>query len=118
MRMNDQQRAMITALSKCSFGAGSWDKRFVRDLAFKLRADPKADLSPRQEWALRQTYYRYRKQVGQPEMQKPKDYDTPPAIKVIERKNGDIIICAKLDVSRAMAEDLERLKDWNEGKAR
>lgn len=116
--MTDEQRAMIAALERCTMSPGSWDKRFSRDLFFQAKADPKMELSPRQEWALRRTYYRYRRQHHHPDMAKPDDYDSPPVVEKVKQPDGNVIVCVRPSVSNAMAEELERLKAWNEGKAR
>lgn len=111
--MTDEQRRMLAELRTCTFGVGSWDKRFVRDLA---GSPADYELTPRQEWALRRTYYRYRVQCGRPDLPKPADYDTPPVVEKVKQPDGDVIVCVKPSVSRKMAEELEKLKRWNEGK--
>lgn len=68
--MTEQQQRWIAELSRCSFYPGSWDKRFVRDMA-TLPADK--ELTERQAAALLRTAWRYRKQRGDPNMARPND---------------------------------------------
>jgi hypothetical protein len=67
-KMTDQQQRWIEELSHCSFYPGSWDKRFVRDLA---TFPPEQELSEKQAAALARVAWRYRKQRGEPGMAKP-----------------------------------------------
>ena len=57
--MTDAQREMVTALQRCSFLPGSFDKRFVRDVAAQER-----DLTVRQDECLRGLAHKYRRQIG------------------------------------------------------
>lgn len=68
--MTDQQRKWIQELTRCTFQPGSWEKRFVRDLA---ALSPYDVLTERQAAALHRTAYRYRKQRGNPGMPRPDD---------------------------------------------
>lgn len=71
--MTDEQQKWIRELETCSFLPGSWEKRFVRDLA---TFPPEKELTQRQAAALRRTAWRYRKQRGEPNMARPNDpYD-------------------------------------------
>jgi len=73
--VNDEQMHMVKALRKCQFMPGSFEKRFVADMTYH---DIAKELSPRQDWFLRRTYWRYRKQIGH-SGEKPDDFDSPPA---------------------------------------
>lgn len=113
--MSDQHRAMLYALNGCSFGVGSFEKRFVRDLA---SAAVTIELSPRQDWYLRRTYYRYRKQIGH-NSPRPADYDSPPVKKTtlteLERDGVDNL-AAYLKPSRLekrQAQERAKLEAWN-----
>lgn len=65
--MNDQQRRWLDQLSGCTFLPGSWDKRFVRDLAGTDR-----ELTAKQAAAIERLAYKYRRQRRDPNMPKPK----------------------------------------------
>lgn len=67
--MTEQQQRWIAELSRCTFLPGSYDKRFVRNLA---AYSPDRELTPRQANALHQMAYRYRRQRGDPTMPQPK----------------------------------------------
>ncbi len=119
--MTDQQFAMLAALISCTFGTGSREKRFVRDMASQSK---EYELTARQDWYLRRIYYRYRVQLGQPDMAKPADFHEPPlpvsGAELARREaKGQILVCrAPVSADRQRAADLERLQAWNEGKAR
>ena len=66
--MTDQQQKWIQELARCIFQPGSWEKRFVRDLA---TMPPEKELTEKQAAALHRTAYRYRKQRGDPNMARP-----------------------------------------------
>lgn len=89
--MTDQQRKWIEELSHCSFYPGSYDKRFVRDLASQPRDK---ELTEKQAAFLERIAWRYRKQRGDPNMARPEGS------------------WSERDVTR----DQEKLKAWNEGK--
>lgn len=89
--MTDQQAEWIGQLSRCRFQPGSWDRRFVRDLASFPREQ---ELTEKQAAALARLAWRYRKQRGEPQMARPHAAVQP------------------------TTEDLQRLADWNEGKPR
>lgn len=57
-RVTPQQAEALKALGRCRFGAGSYDKRFVRDL------QDAPELTQRQGEELARLVYRYRKQLG------------------------------------------------------
>src|SRR5690554_5643285 len=108
---------MIEALSRCVYQPGSYDKRFVADMFARTRIAPDAELSPRQDWFLRRTFYRYRRQTGNEHLQKPADYHEPPAdsrpmveLSVKQAANGDILVCRKRGLPDAQrAAELQRL---------
>lgn len=122
--MTDEQRQMIERLARCRFGVGSFAKAFVTDLHWQAKHTPDKVLTPRQDWYLRRLYYNYRRQLRQPHMPKPADYHTPPPDKrtdplVAREARGEIIVCRQpAGADRKRAEELERLKNWNEGKPR
>lgn len=68
--MTDQQQKWIAQLSTCAFYPGSWEKRFVRDLA---TFPPEQELTEKQAAALHRTAWHYRVQRGEPHMEKPND---------------------------------------------
>jgi hypothetical protein len=51
----------LQCLRLCTFGVGSWDKRFVRDVSTLGEYDL---LTPRQEESVERLAYRYRKQLA------------------------------------------------------
>jgi hypothetical protein len=114
-----EQKRMIEALSGCRFGVGSFDKRFVRDMAFVLAHKPETELTLRQEWFLRRTFWRYRRQLRQPNMPKPDDYDTPPikpsTVAEIEREGLEDTAkwLRPSALERRQMRDRERLARWN-----
>ena len=66
--MTDEQYKLLQRLAGCTFLPGSWEKRFVRNLS----AEPKDyELSAKQLAALERLHYRYRRQLGEPDMLKP-----------------------------------------------
>jgi hypothetical protein len=58
--MDDSQAQKINLLSRCVFQVGSYDKRFVRNLA-GLSTD--VELTPKQAHLLEQIFHRYRRQI-------------------------------------------------------
>jgi hypothetical protein len=52
---------MLQGLRRCTFMPGSWDKRFVRDLASKPED---AELTEKQQEWVEKMAYKYRRQVG------------------------------------------------------
>ena len=84
--MTEQQQTWIAELSRCSFYPGSYDKRFVRDLA---TYPPDKELTEKQAAFLHKLAWRYRKQRGD---------------KGIQRPAGTV------------EEEQVKLKAWNEGK--
>jgi hypothetical protein len=114
--VTDQQRAMLYALNGCTFGVGSFEKRFVRDLE---HAPATLELTPRQDWYLRRTYWRYRKQIGH-KSPRPADYDSPPekpsTIAEIERNGYGIAAWLKPSgIEKRQARDRAKLEAWNKG---
>lgn len=59
--MTRAETLIVEALSLCRFMAGSWDKRFVRNLSNHNFHEP---LTPRQSAALWRVAYRFREQVS------------------------------------------------------
>jgi hypothetical protein len=118
--VTDEQQAQLYALNGCTFGVGSFDKRFVRDLA----AAPKdTELTERQDWYLRRTYYRYRKQIGH-KAPRPADYDAPPekhsTIEELEREDLDSMAdyLKPTQLEKRQARERMKLEAWNGGKAK
>lgn len=64
--MTEEQKGKITALRKCTFVAGSYDKRFVRDMTSVLDSKDADtyELSEKQSAFLDKIFYRYRRQHG------------------------------------------------------
>lgn len=85
--MTEQQQRWVAELSHCSFYPGSYDKRFVRDLA---SYPPDKALTEKQAAFLHKLAWRYREQRNDAGMQAP---PLPPS-----------------------ATDVEKLHAWNEGK--
>lgn len=94
--MTDLDYRTIQALARCSFQPGSWVKRFVRDLASYPREKA---LSKKQQAALARTAWHYRKQLSKH------------GIAVTERPAG-----VGPDPEAANQRELQKLRDWNEGK--
>ncbi len=66
--MTEEQFRLIKRLNQCRMLPGSWDKRFIRSLG----ALPiKAELTFCQEAQLNRMHYRYRVQLGEPNMPHP-----------------------------------------------
>lgn len=59
--MHSDHYQALKALSRCTFYPGSWDKRFVRDMA---ALGPYDLLTPKQEQNIERLTYCYRKQLG------------------------------------------------------
>lgn len=53
----------ISALRKCTFLPGSYDKRFVRDVGSCLDNMPEKELTERQVTYIKTLYHKYRKQI-------------------------------------------------------
>lgn len=60
--MTDQEWTMTMALSRCVMLPGSFQKRFVRDIADNYQAHDRS-LSDKQRAYLSKLYYSYRKQI-------------------------------------------------------
>lgn len=89
--MTAQQQKWIAQLSRCTFLPGSFDKRFVRDMADLGIYDV---LTEKQALCLHRLAYHYRKQRGDPGMAKPEH---------IKRAGVSPV-------------DVLQLQQWNEGK--
>lgn len=59
--MQPKHQEAIKALNRCRFMPGSWDKRFVRDMAY---LSDYAMLTAKQEEWIDRLLYRYRKQLA------------------------------------------------------
>jgi hypothetical protein len=55
---------LIRQLSRCKFLPGSWDKRFVRDLAARLHPGETLELTDNQRAQLDRLAHSYRKQLA------------------------------------------------------
>jgi hypothetical protein len=67
--MTEQQQTWIAQLARrCTFYPGSWDKRFVRDMA---RLGAYDTLSEKQSTCLEKLAWKYRGQRGEPNMVRP-----------------------------------------------
>lgn len=119
--MTDEQAEMVAGLRRCIFLPASFEKRFVNDMTYQ--ADK--ELTPRQDWFLRRTYYRYRKQIGH-KGEMPNDYDSPPApvrkpkVEKVEIgiADGAFICYAPVSPESVAADEAERLRAWNAGQPR
>ena len=90
--MTDEHYQLLQRLVDCTFLPGSWEKRFVRDLSAETKD---YELTAKQLAQVERLHYRYRRQLGEPDMLKP-------------------LALAKEDECKA-AQKLER---WNAGQAR
>lgn len=81
---------IIQSLQRVTFLPASFDKRFARDMGTLGAYDM---LSPKQAALLEKMAWRYRRQIGRALVPKP---NAPP--------------------KEPSAEELRKLKDWNEGK--
>lgn len=55
--MTETERVLAQALAGCSFLPGSWDKRFVHDMAAR------STVTEKQAWALLSVAWKYRRQL-------------------------------------------------------
>lgn len=94
--MTEVDYKTIQALAKCSFTPGSWNKRFVRDLA---QYPPEKELSEKQQAALARVAWHYRQQLSRHGI-------------AVVNKPPDVIGTDK-EVERA-TQDQERLRQWEE----
>lgn len=62
--MTDLERTQADSLSGCTFLPGSWDKRFVRDMAAIARDRPTQSITEKQAAWLDELGHRYRKQLN------------------------------------------------------
>lgn len=110
--MTDDQLRMIGQLAHVTLAP--YHKRFVRDMAVQ-QAD--YGLSPRQDWHLRRLYYHYRRQLRQPDMRKPTDYDDPPTV---PKKRTAQEETSQIEHAMSFKKQAEyaRLQAWNEGRPR
>lgn len=96
--MDDLDYRTIQALARCTFPPASWVKRFVRNLA---AYPPEKELSEKQRAALARTAWHYRKQLARHGI-------------VVETRPPDAL---GTDRGAYTTEaELQRLKDWNEGR--
>lgn len=61
--VTDGQKRMIAALSYCTFLPGSYPKRFVRDMRWRMENEPDTELSEKQAAYLEKLAWMYRKQI-------------------------------------------------------
>ena len=59
----DEFKGVVADLSRCTFLPGSWDKRFVHEMATKLAADEFTLFSERQRDQLRRLHVKYERQI-------------------------------------------------------
>lgn len=62
--MTESEQIIAAALGQCSFLPGSWDKRFIRDIARISHAPPIAKLTPLQLTNLCRMAHKYRWQLS------------------------------------------------------
>lgn len=61
--MTEPERRLARALNRCTFLPGSWDKRFVRAMAFLEEHGPAHDLTEKQAANLARLAHKYRRQM-------------------------------------------------------
>jgi hypothetical protein len=91
-----EQQRWLQLLSRCTFLPGSFEKRLVRSLAALGTHDL---LTEKQAACLEKLAWKYRRQRGEPHMERPVRVPAP-------------------DVAPPSRHDREQLKAWNEGKPR
>ena len=94
--MTPEQFSLIQRLSKCTFLPGSFEKRFVRNLAEYTVKD---EISAKQQRYLEKLHYRYRRQLHEPDFPMP---EWMVRERAREREEADI----------------KRLAQWNAGRMR
>ena len=62
--MNQTERTLAEALSKCRTVPNDWDLRFIKSMAWLALHEPRASLSGAQRYNLRLMAYRYRRQLA------------------------------------------------------
>lgn len=105
--MEEQHYDALQELATCRFVPGSYDKRFVRDLAMKSRD---AELTPKQINFLKKTYYKYRKQIMSRNPDAEFDW-TFDLVEVPSISNPDkvVIVCKPPNTNRLSQEELEQV---------
>lgn len=78
--MTDREVELATALGKCTFLPGSFDKSFASRMAHIAKQSPEFNISPRQRLCLYQAARRYRKQIT--------DIEIPTQAEIDEVANG------------------------------
>ncbi len=64
--MTPKEIAIAKRLRICTFLPGSYDKRFIRNMAFRAEHSPEKELTPKQHELLVVTMrHRYRRQLGE-----------------------------------------------------
>lgn len=117
--MDTERYQKIQYLARCSYQAGSWEKRFARDMS---RLEPDDDITLRQAFAIDRQYYRYRKQIAAMPGDKP-DFIQPGDVNELlsedelnERHGKDILVYRTRDMDKEMRAELEaldKLAKWN-----
>lgn len=95
--MTDEQKSLIGRLARCRMLPGDWDKMFIKSLC-ALPTDH--ELSEPQIMALERLHYKYRKQLGEPDLAK------PPHMQPFARS------------LRAAERQHQQLEDWRAGRAK
>ena len=118
--MTDEQVALIKRLSRCRFGVGTYDKRFVRDMSYQVEHDSAKELTTRQARYLTWLHWRYRRQLGEPDLPRPVLEPLPETEAKPAAKGAPIFACGRNmgSAQKQRDKDLKRLASWNEGKAR
>lgn len=61
--MTGREIELATALGKCTFIPGSFDKSFARSMAHIAKQSPEFNISPRQSYCLYKIARKYRRQI-------------------------------------------------------
>lgn len=76
--MTKREIELATALGKCTFIPGSFDKSFARHMAHIAKQSPEFNISPRQSYCLYSLARRYRRQIA--------DIEIPTQAEIDEKK--------------------------------
>lgn len=117
--MDTNTRLKLDLLRVCRFQAGSWEKRFVHDVAV---LGPYDLLSPRQQYKVDKLYWRYRRQVNAlrdadrstpyPVPLEP-DIDTPISMRDSDDYNSEQRVKEIEQLDKQAANALYKLAAWN-----
>lgn len=86
--MTEFEIELATELAQCSMLTGSSMKRFCRDMAFKAKNDPGAEISLRQRHYLEVLAWRFRRQLARRLVPDNKPLDLPDTRKVSKKASS------------------------------